>query len=122
MLPMNEQIALCRMLHRSIRKESKSLKVTLCSEKATRYVNAMNDIIGRNILGSDRDNILVWGRNWVIWQMVKDGMTEQQVAYIIGKDHSTIHYTKERIRDVMDSPSLYEYEINLWNKFQQAIL
>lgn len=97
-------------------------KVALPHDLGNRYVNAMNNIIGRNILEDKRDSFLVWGRHFVIYQLYKDGLTEAQIGRIIGKDHSTINYSKNRVKDVMDSPSSYKQEIKLWTEFQLAII
>ena len=121
-LPLEEQNILHAALVKSMEEKSHSYRVNLCNEKGSRYVNAMNNLIGRNILEPKRDSVLVWGRNFVVWQLTQDGFTEHQIGKIMNMDHSTINHMKGRVKNVMEFPAFYKQEIKMWTDFQLAIL
>lgn len=121
-LPLEEQKILHAALVKSMEEKSYSYRTNLCNEKGNKYVNAMNGIIGRNILEPKRDSILVWGRNFVVWQLTQEGFTENQIGKFINMDHSTINHIKGRVREVMEFPAFYKQEIKMWTDFQLAII
>lgn len=120
-LSIEEMCLLSKALHDTMLEKSGIEDVDVLNEIGNKYVKAMNRIIGRNILDNRRDATLVWGRAFVIWQLFKDGFTEMQIGAMMGKDHSTIHHVKEKVKTAMKYPAAYRQEMKMWTDFQLEI-
>lgn len=91
------------------------------ARKSAVYINTMNHLVGRDIREEKRDNILLWGRNIVIYQLIKDGFSESAVGKIFNKDHSTVNYAKNRVKEALELPAFFKTEIKLYTDFRLAI-
>jgi len=90
-------------------------------EVGSAYVRRMNEILGINILETDRHRDFLWGRNIVIWQMGLDGFTEKQICEVIPLTHSTICNSRARMRGAFQVPGSNPFAISLYNKFTSLI-
>ena len=121
-LSLNEQIRLSADLHRIIEERCTQLKTDKIFAKRDRYVSAMNAIIGKDVLQRGRDSERVWGRSFVIWELLKDGISEKKVGALMGLDHSTVAYTKNKVIYAFDNPNFYFTELQMYDKFKKAII
>ncbi len=85
------------------------------------YLHLMNGITGEDIRGRKRTNLVVWGRNFVAYQLHLEGYSSVKIGYVINRDHATVLHNLESVKNVLIFPYLYPREMEIWNKFQKMI-
>ena len=96
-------------------------KVIPIEERGDRYVEVMNGIVGMDILDRCRLRPVVWARNMVFYQLVKDGYSQGQIGNLMGFDHSSVFHGKKQVENMLEMPGMYPEEIGMWQKFQKTI-
>lgn len=89
---------------------------------AGRFVEVMSGIVGKNVLDRSRRWDMVWGRNIVAFQLLQNGLSLGKVGKLLGMDHSTVYHCKTQVKAMLRTPSMYQREIEIWNKFQETIM
>lgn len=86
------------------------------------YIKAMSDAIGVDIRGRCRQQIYVWGRNIVAYQLVKDGLSQKEVAGFLGIDRSTVYHCIRSVENMLVFPKSYPKEMEVWRNFQEIVI
>lgn len=88
---------------------------------AERYVEAMSDIVGQNILIRTRSILLVWARNMVAYQLRLEGYSVTAVGECLGLNHSTVTHCASRMKEMLERPKMYAKEARIWTEFQKRL-
>lgn len=88
---------------------------------ADRYVKAMSEIVGQDILMKTRSSLLVWARNMVAYQMRLEGYSVTAVGDRLGLNHSTVTHCKSRVEEMLSHPMFYPRETRIWQKFKETL-
>ena len=96
-------------------------RVISIEEVASVYVEAMSEILGRDVLEKCREHMLVWARDMVFYQLVVDGFSVSEIGRQTGFNHSTVIHAKNVIDGMLSVPVAFRSEMFLWEKFQKAI-
>jgi DNA-binding NarL/FixJ family response regulator len=64
---------------------------------------------------------MVWARSMVAYQMIREGYTTEEIAFQLGKVHSSVTHMKKKMMDVFDLPQAYRDILTIWNEFQMRI-
>lgn len=88
---------------------------------ADRYVRAMSEIVGQDILMRTRSSLLVWARNMVAYQMRLEGYSVTAVGDRLGLNHSTVTHCKSRVEEMLSHPMFYPRETRIWQKFKETL-
>lgn len=82
----------------------------------------MAKVMGRESIGyHSRESCEVWARTMVAFQMCKEGYTTGEIGRQMEKDHSTIIFLRNKMRDVFSMPRMYGDILEIWDKFQKQI-
>lgn len=85
------------------------------------YIEIMSEIIGMDFLTRSRRQDLVWARNMVVYQLRLDGLSLKQIGQAVGVDHSTVVHCVHQVERMLERPSMYEKESEIWQKFQNSL-
>lgn len=85
------------------------------------YLSVMNDIVGRDICGSQNSWHISHYRFMVAYQMMRDGFSQYEIASLIGKNRTTVSYGISAIRDMLTLPQVYVEEAEVWGKYTKQI-
>lgn len=88
---------------------------------AERYIEAMSDIVGQDILIRTRSVLLVWARNMVAYQLRLEGYSVTAVGACLGLNHSTVTHCASRMREMLERPKMYAREARIWTEFQKQL-
>lgn len=93
----------------------------LLRERAERYCKLMLQVSGADPMGESRRRPVVMARMMVANALLIDGYTLTAVGTILGVDHSSVSYYKDRMSEVLSAPG-YEAERELWRLFVKEII
>ncbi len=96
-------------------------KVTPVEEAGSLYVGILSTLVGRNILERSRERVMVWARNMVCYRLSMDGYSLGLIGKFVGLDHATVIYAKKQVGNMLERPSMYPEETELWNKFTKLL-
>lgn len=85
------------------------------------YRRIMFRIIGMDVLTRSRRQDLVWARNMVVYQLRLDGFSLKQIGRAVGLDHSTVVNCVHQVERMLERPSMYEKESEIWQEFQNSL-
>lgn len=85
-------------------------------KKLETYRQRIIKISGFDPTENNRHRIFVTGRAIIVYKLILEGYTEHQVATVLGKDHSTIHYYRDKMETILHYGG-YDIERELWAKF-----
>lgn len=88
---------------------------------ADRYVRAMSEIVGQDILMRTRSSLLVWARNMVAYQLRREGYTVTAVGSCLGLNHSSVTHCMSRVNEMLSHPIFYPRETRIWQKFKETL-
>lgn len=82
----------------------------------------MAKVMGRESIGyHSREAGEVWARTMVAYQMCREGYSTGEIGRQMEKDHSTIIFLRNKMRDVFSMPRMYGDILEIWDKFQKQI-
>ena len=119
-IPYKENQNLCEALWKSVIQVTEERK-SLPARRVGVLLMYMEDILGEPILVKTRQERFTWARAMVAYQLLKEGYSTTETGRVMGKDHSTIIYLRDRMEDVFEYPTLYKDVIELWLTFQKRI-
>ena len=85
------------------------------------YREIMSEIVGMDVLTRCRRQDLVWARNMIAYQLRKDGLSLKNVGIAVGLNHSTVMNCMHQVERMLERPSMYEKETEIWQKFQNSL-
>lgn len=77
------------------------------------------ELSGLDAFGKDRSRASSTARMMVAQQLYKEGNSELDIARVLGRNHSTIHYYRVKM-DLLNLPG-YEAERDIWKKFKERL-
>lgn len=77
------------------------------------------ELSGLDAFGKDRTRASTTARMFVAQQLYNEGHSELDIARALGRNHSTVHYYREKM-NTLDTPG-WEAERELWEKFKKEI-
>lgn len=89
--------------------------------RSEKYIEVMNGLIGEDIRGGSRRWKAVLGRNFVAYQLKKDGASSVLTGKLLQKDHSTMLMAVKKCEYILEHPGIYSEEIELWKTFLKTI-
>lgn len=119
-LPYRERLSLCQALKDSILKEKNDPDHNH-PNRGEFLLKKMEEILGEKIPVKSRESRYVWARAMVAYQLTQEGFTTMEVGRMIGKDHSTIIYLRDRMRDALSFRQAYWDIVKIWETFQKKI-
>lgn len=81
----------------------------------------IGDVIGRKVDYFHRDPMDVWARAMVAYQMTLEGYSTIEIGRQMMKDHSTVIYLRNKMKDAFEIPNAYRDILQIWNDFQKRI-
>lgn len=106
---------LTKSCHEEERKFSKR------AERGQELIDMVCDILGIEEIPNNRDNMSVFARSLVAYQMYLEGFTTTYIGKVINRDHSTIISLIERVSNMLMMPNFYPHEIVVWDEFKKRI-
>lgn len=86
------------------------------------YLHIMNQILGGDIRSRCRRAELVWGRNFVAYQLHKEhGYSFVKIGYVINRDRTTVMYAISTVKQFLCYRRMYPKQLLIWEKFQKMI-
>ena len=83
-------------------------------ERARELLFAAADCLGAGYSMRRRDATSVLVRSAVCLKLSEEGWGEKQIGRVLGKDHSTVHHMKVRMRDMLSLPGQYPEAAEIW--------
>ena len=80
----------------------------------------MKEVCGFDPTEETRRRDVVMARIMVVYVLLLEGWSENQIGSVMGWDHSTINYYRKRMIAILTTPG-YNAEIDIWEKFRQTI-
>ena len=90
-------------------------------ERPKYYIEVMSLIVGCDILQKSRNQTLVWARNMVAYRLRLDGYSLIKIGRIMGLNHTTILNSERQVKRMLERPSMYGRECDLWQRFCEEI-
>lgn len=90
-------------------------------ERAERYCKLMLHVSGVDPMEESRRRPVVMARMMVANALLIDGYTLMAVGTILGIDHSSVSYYKDRMSEVLAAPG-YEAERDTWKRFVKELI
>lgn len=90
-------------------------------DKSTDYIEIMSGIIGRDILERVRENTVAWARYIVADALAKEGYPTGRIGKKLHLHHSTVHHGLEQVKKMLEFPSMYYEEKEIYDKFHKYI-
>ncbi len=116
-LPMADRLALLEALRVSIQVPNigRASRLEFLADK-------MTEVSGVNIRETkDRSRRVVWTRYIFCFVARREGYSQTNIGEVIGRDHSTICYAERRVNEAFSIPAAYAPEIELYNKYIEAL-
>lgn len=60
-------------------------------------------------------------RMCIAYRLICDGASLHKISELMGKDHSTIHFYKCKMGEIMRLPQQYKQELQLFNSFNNIV-
>lgn len=116
-LPMQDRLALMEALRVSIQVPGADREARLAF-----LADKMREVSGVDIRASrDRSTRAVWPRYIFCFVARREGYFQSSIGEVVGRDHSTICYAERRVTDAFSLPEVYAQEIELYNKYIEAL-
>lgn len=85
------------------------------------YHAAIVKVIGCEVLTGSREREKVIGRAILAYACAKQGMSENTIGRLMGRDHSTIHHLKKMVKDWEAFPHIFKDENAVYVQFLKEI-
>ena len=89
-------------------------------ERARELLFAAADCLGAGYSMRRRDAASVLVRSSVCLKLSEEGWSEKQIGRVLGKDHSTVHHMKVRMRDMLSLPGMYPEAAEIWKELERT--
>lgn len=89
----------------------------LCSE----YVSIMSELIGADIMTKNKSARMAWARYMVFYKLKQKGMGVSRIGEKIGRKHCSVIHGVYQVQNMLEFPSMYRDEMDLWRSFTQKI-
>lgn len=112
------------MTQREYFQQTEMIRRMGCFNKQKRFdtlVEAMGQALGHELNLKRGPNDNAWGRNMVAYQLAIEGWSENEIGQMMGKQHSSVHYMKERVNEMLSMPRVFWEEMMVWDKFKSLI-
>lgn len=119
-LPYRERLNLCQALRDSIIMEKKERR-NPNANRGQILLDCMGEILGEPVPVKSRESRFVWARAMVAYQLTEEGITTNEAGRMMGKDHTTIMYLRNRMKDALAFPSMYQDIMPIWEQFKNKI-
>lgn len=119
-LPYKERLNLCSDLQESIVRERRDGR-NPNSSRGEILLGYMAEIVGEPIPVKSRESRFVWARTMVAYQLTQEGFTTGEAGRMIGKDHSTITFLKQKMQDALEYAYAFQDIIDIWKQFQNKL-
>lgn len=119
-LPYKERLNLCAALLESIKQERREGR-NPNSTRGEVLLGYMAEILGEPIPHKSREPKFVWARAMVAYQLTKEGISTGEAGRMIGKDHSTIIFLRDKMQDALEYAYIFPDIIEIWKQFQKKI-
>lgn len=93
----------------------------VAKDVGARYIEIMREASGVEPLDGTRKRESVWARNFIAYQMYRDGFTQEDIGSVIGRDRCTVVHCLKSVDDMLDSPEMYPDEMTVWIKFKEKL-
>ena len=120
-LSSQERQELLEQIRLSLVKDGKIVPQRNSREWKDRLMSYAAIAIGVDKIREDRRPINVLGRSMVISQLCKDGLTLAQIGILMDRDHSSVLYCRDRLKNMLGIPAMFGQEIQMWNNFQKLL-
>ena len=91
----------------------------LCT-RAKKLCRIMQETCGADPTEEKRQRAIVTARTMVAYQLLEEGFTEHAVGAVLGWDHSTINYYRDKMEKMLTAPG-YDAEREIWKTFQKKL-
>lgn len=88
-------------------------------EFARKHIDAMNEIVGEDIVSRGRGGCICWARYIVGCTLIGKGLPPGKTARIFGFNHSSMSYWRERMERIFNYPQMYRTEKVMYEKFME---
>ena len=84
-------------------------------------LRAATELIGKGIMTSCRNRMVVIGRMMIVHQLRTEGFSFPVISKLMTRAHSTVFHLEMKMQDVTEFPYIYRDESFSWEKFQNLI-
>lgn len=88
---------------------------------ADKYIKAMSRIVGGDVRSGSRVSSYLWGRNFVAYQLHKEGLSFSRIGHILNRHHATIMHSIKSAETAIEYPKSYANAIYIWNAFKEQL-
>lgn len=88
---------------------------------ACHYIGVMNKIVKRDVREPSRERRVVDARIILGYFLYREGLTNEKIGQLLGKDHSTVVHYRRLMADALSFPQTAPQLMLLYNKFLKAI-
>lgn len=96
--------------------------IKMDEQVAGRYVDAMKEVVGFDVLERTRRQVVVWARNLVAFRLHLDGYSFAAIGRLLGIHHATVLHACRHVDEMLEHPNWYRKECEIWTKFQEKLL
>ena len=113
-LPYQDRLSLFRSLKQSLRRP-------VDSNRGNVLLGYMEEILGEPIKLKSGLSRFVWARTMVAYQLTQERFSTLEIGRMLGKDHTTIIYMRDKMQDALSLPQAYRDILPIWNEFKKRI-
>lgn len=85
------------------------------------YVKTMNEIVGGDIRVPSRESAVLWGRNFVMYELRCNGYSTLRIGRIVKRHHTTVIHGARSAQNAMEHPKSYADAMLIWNSFVEKL-
>ena len=84
-------------------------------------IGQMATLLGEEIPSRSKIARYVWARVMVAYEMTLENYPSTEIGRQMGRDHSTVIYYRNKMKDALDYPHIFPDIIEIWNEFKNTI-
>ena len=113
-LPYQDRLSIYQALKQSLRRP-------VDSNRGNVLLGYMEEILGEPIKLKSGLSRFVWARTMVAYQLTQERFSTLEIGRMLGKDHTTIIYMRDKMQDALSLPQAYRDILPIWNEFKKRI-
>lgn len=90
-------------------------------KRLTYLADKMREVSGIDPRRDARFREVVNARTLFVFVARREGYSQHCIGAFLGRDHSTVCHAEKQVKDFFALPEVYRDEINLYNKFVEAL-
>ena len=120
-LPIDEKRSLLASIHKAFTEEVKRQQDIADDEWGRRLLDISASAMNVDSIGDSRSRIDTFGRTMVAYELRREGYSLAHIGELLHRDHSTVMWMLNRMKNVLDFPRSYREEATYWNNFNTLL-